>query len=45
MSAVKRRVYPESFKREAVDWVATSGLSTGRWRPSWACTSRCCDDG
>ena len=25
-----RRVFPESFKREAVDRVATSGLSAGR---------------
>ena len=29
MSGVKRRVFPESFKREAVDRVATSGLSAG----------------
>jgi len=29
MSVVKRRVFPESFKREAVDRVASSGLSTG----------------
>ena len=29
MSAVKRRVFPESFKREAVDRMATSGLSAG----------------
>ena len=29
MSA-KRRVFPETFKREAVDRVATSGLSVGR---------------
>lgn len=27
MSMAKRRVFPESFKREAVDRVATSGLS------------------
>ena len=25
-----RRVFPESFKREAVDRVATSGLSAGK---------------
>jgi transposase len=30
MSVVKRRVFPESFKREAVDRVATSGLSAGK---------------
>ncbi len=24
---VQHRVYPESFKRKAVDWVASSGLS------------------
>ena len=29
MRDVKRRVFPESFKREAVDRVATSGLSAG----------------
>jgi transposase len=29
MSA-KRRVFPETFKREAVERVATSGLSAGR---------------
>lgn len=29
MSVVKRRIFPESFKREAVDRVATSGLSAG----------------
>jgi transposase len=29
MSVVKRRVFPESFKREAVDRVASSGLSAG----------------
>ena len=29
MSA-KRRVFPEAFKREAVERVATSGLSAGR---------------
>ena len=29
MSAVKRRVFPESFKREAVNRVTTSGLSAG----------------
>ena len=29
MSAVKRRVFPETFKREAVDRVTTSGLSAG----------------
>jgi transposase-like protein len=29
MSVVKRRTFPESFKREAVDRVATSGLSAG----------------
>ena len=27
--SVKRRVFPETFKREAVDRVATSGLSAG----------------
>ena len=27
--SVQRRVFPESFKREAVDRVATSGLSAG----------------
>ena len=26
---MKRRIFPESFKREAVDRVATSGLSGG----------------
>jgi len=30
MSVVKRRVFPESFKREAVDRVVSSGLSAGR---------------
>jgi transposase len=30
MSVVKRRIFPESFKREAVDRVATSGLSAGK---------------
>lgn len=30
MSVVKRRVFPESFKREAVDQVVSSGLSAGR---------------
>ena len=29
MSGVKRRVFSEAFKREAVDRVATSGLSAG----------------
>lgn len=29
MSAVKRRVFPESFKREAVERVSTNGLSAG----------------
>ena len=29
MRDVKRRVFPESFKREAVDRVASSGLSAG----------------
>ena len=29
MSSEKRRVFPESFKREAVDRVSTSGLSAG----------------
>ena len=28
--SVKRRVFPETFKREAVERVATSGLSAGR---------------
>jgi len=28
MAAVRRRVFPESFKREAVEKAATSGLST-----------------
>uniref|UniRef100_B0T7G2 Transposase IS3/IS911 family protein n=1 Tax=Caulobacter sp. (strain K31) TaxID=366602 RepID=B0T7G2_CAUSK len=27
--SVKRRVFPETFKREAVDRVASSGLSAG----------------
>ena len=27
--SVKRRVFPEAFKREAVERVATSGLSAG----------------
>jgi transposase len=30
MSVVKRRVFPESFKREAVDRVVSSGLSVGK---------------
>jgi transposase len=30
MSVVKRRIFPESFKREAVDRVASSGLSAGK---------------
>src|SRR5271155_1407594 len=30
MRVVKRRVFPESFKREAVDRVATRGLSAGK---------------
>jgi transposase len=30
MSVVRRRVFPEAFKREAVQRVATSGLSAGR---------------
>ena len=29
MGTVKRRVFQESFKREAVERVATSGLSAG----------------
>ncbi len=29
MSVVKRRIFPDSFKREAVDRVATSGLTAG----------------
>ena len=29
MNVVKRRIFPESFKRETVDRVATSGLSAG----------------
>ena len=29
MSIVKRRVFPEAFKREAVERVASSGLSAG----------------
>ena len=29
MSVVTRRVFPESFKREAVDRVASSGFSAG----------------
>jgi transposase-like protein len=28
--SVKRRVFPESFKREAVDRVVSSGLSAGK---------------
>jgi transposase len=28
--SVKRRVFPETFKREAVDRVASSGLSAGQ---------------
>ena len=28
--SVRRRAFPEAFKREAVDRVATSGLSVGR---------------
>ena len=44
MSGV-RRVFPEAFKREAVDRVATSGLSAGAVAGSWVCTRRCCDDG
>ncbi len=28
--SMKRRVFPEAFKREAVERVATSGLSAGR---------------
>lgn len=28
--SVKRRVFPETFKREVVERVATSGLSAGR---------------
>ena len=30
MERRQRRIFPESFKREAVDRVATSGLSAGR---------------
>jgi len=45
MSVIKRRAFPESFKREAVDRVSSSGLSARRWPVSWACTRRCCDDG
>jgi transposase len=30
MERRQRRVFPESFKREAVDRVATSGLSAGK---------------
>jgi transposase len=29
MAVVRRRVFPEAFKREAVERAATSGLSTG----------------
>ena len=29
MRVVKRRVFPEAFKREAVDRVVSSGLSAG----------------
>ena len=29
ISVVKRRIFPGSFKREAVDLVATNGLSSG----------------
>jgi transposase len=29
MTVVRRRVFPEAFKREAVERAATSGLSTG----------------
>jgi transposase len=29
MSVVKRRIFPEAFKREAVDRLASSGLSAG----------------
>jgi len=40
-----RRVFPESFKREAVDRVATSGLSAGKVAAELGCTRQCCDDG
>jgi transposase-like protein len=30
MEGRQRRIFPESFKREAVDQVASSGLSPGR---------------
>jgi transposase len=28
--SITRRVFPEVFKREAVDWVISSGLSVGK---------------
>lgn len=39
-----RWVFPETFKREAVDRVVTSGLSVGAVARSWGCTRRCFDD-
>ena len=41
-----RRVFPESFKREAVDRVVTSGLSAGKVAAELGlCTRLWCDDG
>jgi hypothetical protein len=34
-----------TFKREAVDWVATSGPRSARLRPNWGCMRQCFDDG
>jgi len=45
MRVVKRRVFPEAFKRETGDRVVSSGLSAGAVATELVCTRRCCGDG
>ena len=41
----RRRVFPEAFKREAVDRLTTSGLSAGQVAQELGCMRRFCGGG
>lgn len=45
MSVVKRRVFPEAFKREAVDGSRRAACLLAPWLRNCGCTRQYCADG
>lgn len=39
------RIFPETFKREAIDRITSSNLSIEKVAAELGCTKRCCGDG